>query len=299
MCSAPTSFCCDAIVLSHDSSDYPDAVIDLQGNYYVVSNSSSLDRWNWKKDLQSTTETGIYYDDSNDRWRITTPFADLIQSTNASSGNSQIPPYSQDPNSVSYSSWYSINTDEVVLLLLLCDCDPSFQTPNPSPSPTVPTPNVTEADPFPSCTQLTVSSTDNPSNRDALSSLVLILDDPPLSDGKGIWVSTDDDYIISWYDQNQRWTLYDVANDELYLGAISLSSLSDPIGSASWTYIGSTAIVYELDIECGTAPTVTITPAPTTYSDPCEFPGIWCCAFFVCSPPSDCTVRGRTHLFVD
>ena len=239
----------------------------------MVSNSSALDRWNWKKDLLSTTETGIYYDTDNERWRITTQFADLIQANNASSGNSRIPPYVQDVDSTEYSLWYSINTDEIVSSVLWCTCDPPFQTPHPTPAP-IPDPPTPY--PYPNCSQLTVSSTSNPSNRDSLSNVELVLDDPPLSDGKGIWVSTDDDYIISWYDVNQRWTFYDVDNDELYLGATSLSPLSDPIGSESWTYIGSRAIVYELDIECDNPPTTPATPSPTTYSDPCEFPGTFC-----------------------
>lgn len=257
-------------MLTLNSTTYPDAIIDLEGVYYIVSNSTSLDRWNWKQDVDSTIEVGIYYDSDYQRWRITTQFADVIQANNVSSGNSKLPPYSQDADEDVYTSWYSINTDEIIGMELWCTDSATTQTPNPTPVPVF----TTTADMYPNCTMLVVSSTSNPSNRDALVDLQLSLDDPSTLDGRGIWVSTDEDYVISWYGTNDRWTFYDDTNDELYLADTSLSTLSDPIGSAEWTYIGSTAVVYELDIECNTGePTVVGTPSPTTYADPCAFPG--------------------------
>eukprot|EP01084_Bolivina_argentea_P217158 368770_1 len=111
-----------------------------------------------------------------------------------------------------------------------------------------------------------------------LDGIKLNLDNPPLHDGKGIWINNITTYEIVWYDTHQRWTFYDIINNELYLAPINLSPLSDPIilsqpsQAFKWTYIGSRFRWYELEIQCITTPAPTPVLPPTFNFEPCWFP---------------------------
>ena len=63
-----------------------------------------------------------------------------------------------------------------------------------------------------SCEELIITSTFESAPRSKLDGIVFRLDDPPLNDGRSVWISTDSNhrYRIAWYDIIARWTLTDI-----------------------------------------------------------------------------------------